>query len=463
MSLINLDDGPNALIEIGGTLTVSSNNIMENLSAGLDALTTIQGDLTIDNASLTSLSALSNLTTLGGNITVYVYENLKHLNDLSKLYQMSGSIEVTEGSPYSDQDFTWEMNHLQQLDGSIDISMKSKLSSISMPALTHVGGSVTLQGDYTIGFPGMIPTVSLGNILLPELLSVDGTLKIITFKKSGEYVVPSKIETLGGLTIGGLTPLETISIDHPMSISGTAEITSNSALTTINFTPLTELGGVALSANVELTNINFPSCTSLNEIDITGNDLLESDDFGWLTGLGAVYGDVIFSGNHNMQNLDFLSALDTIDGGLRIAWTSLDILDDISGVSSIETIGQYLSVGGYNSGSTSDLSSIDSFTSLQSVGANFSLNYLDAVETVTFPDLTTVGGAVYIKNNKDLSSVSFPFFVTYGGDTFSIESNPALPNCQANGLLGQLAGWTGSVCINDNLVEAACPFDDSGC
>ena len=80
------------------------------------------------------------------------------------------------------------------------------------------------------------------------------------------------------------------------------------------------------------------------------------------------------------------------------------------------------------------------------------------LQSISAPVLASTGGTFTIGNLQNLTSIAFPS-LTSVGPSFSISSNPVLPNCYATDLRDQLlaAGWTGTVIIGGNDPGGSCP------
>src|SRR5690606_39044436 len=87
---------------IGGFLEIGSNSQLTNLD-GLSNLTEIGGDLTIQgNSQLTNLDGLSNLTSVGGYLSIYYNSNLTNLDGLSNLTSVGADLVINSNYSLTD-------------------------------------------------------------------------------------------------------------------------------------------------------------------------------------------------------------------------------------------------------------------------------------------------------------------------------------------------------------------------
>jgi hypothetical protein len=131
-----------ALTTVGGDLYIGDNTALTDLSA-LSALTTVGGDLYIgDNTALTQIDGLSALTTVGGGLLLFENAALTQVDGLSALTTV-GYLSITHSAA------------LTQVDGlSALTTVETNLHIMDNDALTQVDGLsalIDVVGNLTIG------------------------------------------------------------------------------------------------------------------------------------------------------------------------------------------------------------------------------------------------------------------------------------------------------------------------
>ncbi len=199
--------GLGSLTEIVGDFEVSSSSSslgsLENF-VGLDNLCRIGGSFRITSdyslASLQNFSGLGSLTAIGGNF-ISKNKSLSTLTGLEKLVTVGGEMNVRL-SESEDAHFT----ALQSVGGALSLfsNSTSSQSNLSLPALKMVGGAFTIIGVNAIGTLDNLKTV--GDITIkdckeltdfcnwkPVLMNYNGT-----FSVSGCGYNPTKYQILNG-------------------------------------------------------------------------------------------------------------------------------------------------------------------------------------------------------------------------------------------------------------------------
>ena len=134
--------------------------------------------------------------------------------------------------------------------------------------------------------------------------------------------------------------------------------------------------GIAFEDQESVNNfqINYPNCTKID-------------------------GRVIISGD-NVQNLDGLSALNSIGGYLTIGFTRS--LTNIEGLGNITSLGGSLKIE-----NTYALQNLTGFNNLTSIGGSLTIQYNDVLTSLTgIEGLTSVGGNLTIGYNKVLTNLT---------------------------------------------------------
>ncbi|MCX6252578.1 MAG: T9SS type A sorting domain-containing protein [Bacteroidetes bacterium] len=274
---------------IGGSLTIKGNNILTNLS-GLNYLTSVGGDLTLGlysdgaNHSLNDISALVNLTHIGGSLLVEYEDALHNLSALSNLTTLGQGLVIRDNPVLN---CICGLNGVTSTGSNFYLTNNPALPDLQgLDHLTSIGGDVNIKGNHSLtSFTG------LGN-----LTSIHGTLWIDS---------DTSLVSLNGLNGLG-------------SIGGYLSITYNPALADI-------------SALQNLTVINWNIIGGF--IDIYDNDHLAS-----LSGLDNINSNAIHEvyliGNASLSKC----AVNSICGFLPGPWSSTTIENNASGCNSIHQV-----------------------------------------------------------------------------------------------------------------------------
>ncbi|NVB36949.1 hypothetical protein G6O69_03850 [Pseudenhygromyxa sp. WMMC2535] len=115
--------------------------------AGLDALESINGSLTIDGANFQTLSAFGALQTVGGSLNLWELYNLTEITGLDELAKISGNLTLAENESLTELG----LGELSNVGGNVVIIDNTALSTCDAQALvdqlSNLGGSVTISGN----------------------------------------------------------------------------------------------------------------------------------------------------------------------------------------------------------------------------------------------------------------------------------------------------------------------------
>ena len=168
--------------------------------SGLENLTSIGRNLAIShNNSLTSLSGLENLTSIGGDLYIEENDNLTSLNGLQGLTNLSGGFEVISNGALT------SLNGLQgltNLSGSLKIMSNGALTSLSgLQNLTSVGGYLyILEFDLLTNLCALYNVNLDGNLYIYNnlLLSMDTAYALETQLRSNGFTGTANIHDNDG-------------------------------------------------------------------------------------------------------------------------------------------------------------------------------------------------------------------------------------------------------------------------
>ena len=254
-SIIDLS-GLTNLTSIDGDLKIYLNNALTTLS-GLDNITTINGDLEIyDHAQLTTIK-LSNLTTIGGVLELFNLYSVPNFNHLSNLSAVGGSTYINNNSSLTDLS---GLSSLSSINGLLSIYNNDALTTIGLNALTSVGNITIEDNEQLMNFYGL-ENINLYNrnlyiVANDNITSFDG----LPFDDSHGNLYISHNPNLTDLS----------SLLSLNSIIGTLSILNNDALTNLDgFANLSVVGGIGISNNTNLDD--FCGLTTLMSNNYTGS------------------------------------------------------------------------------------------------------------------------------------------------------------------------------------------------
>jgi hypothetical protein len=213
------------ITSVGGDLTIASNANLGTLD-GLDSLTSVTGAVTVNsNGSLYSICDLQNVTTIGGDLVVASNAGLQNAECPWSLQSVGGNIR------FEDNPSIWTLSYLRGLtthSGSLTIhnSMDQLYFGANSPlALTEIGGDLVIEENGINDVDELINLTSVGGALTisgnNSLDDVDGLSSLDSV--GGNLTVQSN-RTLGDCL--GFVPLLGYP-NGPDSVGGSVTIASN--------------------------------------------------------------------------------------------------------------------------------------------------------------------------------------------------------------------------------------------
>jgi hypothetical protein len=266
------------------------------------------------------------------------------------------------------------------------------------------------------------------------------------------------LEDLTGLdmlaSVGGELFLhQNLALDSLQALTALTAVDSLRVQVNPSLTTLDGLEGItgALPGNLVLSGADaLVDATALSGITTVGGTLelrdLSFSTVEFLSGITAC-GGLEVGENDNLEHLDGLSALATIDGDVEIAGNLA--------MTRLGTLGGPTSIGGFvNIRLNFFLAQLDGLTNVETIGGELYLSNNATVNVDPLSSLTTLGGNLRIEGNADLNDLGgLDALCSVGGDTVSIASNPQLPATEANDLASRLqtmCGFMGTVNLSDN-------------
>lgn len=341
-------------------------------------------------SSITDLSPLSNITTIGGTLA---FHNVNSLSDLSGLSALTSVESIL-----------------------IDFSLNS-LSGLD--ALTSVG-DIEIYASRLTSLSGLEALTSLGNIYIHDnafltdlsgLENVDPTsITYVTLENN------SQLSTCAVESICTYLGIET----NGATISGNAAGCDSRMEVEMACVPQCPPSDVTFSnqAEVDAFVATYPNCT-----EIPGNLRIVSEDVSDLTGLSvitSIVGDLFISWNESLASLSGLDNINSVGGLLNVAYN--DNLTSLSGLNNISTVGLGLTIQ-FND----NLTSLSDLANLNSVGADLRINWNESLTNLSgLHNLSSVGGDFDISRHDNLPSLVGLNNLSFIGGYLTIEENDNL-------------------------------------
>ncbi len=387
--------------EIGGNVDIMNGQITNLL--GLSNITVIGGRLTIGLIEeLTSLSGLDNLTTIGDYLSIINNENLTDLTGLNQLVSISGDMLF-----YGNQGLgNFEgLNNLNFIGGDFNTDWNESLQNFSgLENLDSIGGRLNISSSQFL--------TNLNG--LDNLKRVGGEIYIQYNTNLSDIQGLSNLEqgTINSLNISSNPALHDCQIlpfcQFLSNPTGSVNIYSNGAGCN-NPAEIAESCGFALGClpygnywvktQQDADNFfqNFPDCNDLKgDLTIGGSSL---NYVNGLYGINSVEGHLIISHNRHMNNLIGLESLIQVGGNLYVGGYESDGNEYLRNFEGLENLvnfdGDIQIIGNYSLVNLQGLSGIDSVNdlSITTYPGMIDLSGLDSLTSVMH-DLDIAGYSI---------------------------------------------------------------------
>ncbi len=206
--------GLDQITSVGGSLKINYNDRLTSLS-GLDQITSVGGSLRIEsNALLTSLSGLDQITSVGGGLSIKSNAALTSLSELDQITSVGGNLEINNNVALTSLS---GLDQITSVSGFLSIHENVLLTSFSgLDQITSMGGGLSIQSNAAL--------TSLSG--LDQITSVGGSLRIES---------NNRLTSLSGL-------------DQITSVGGSLRIRDNARL--VDFCAISSLVTREVSSNV---------------------------------------------------------------------------------------------------------------------------------------------------------------------------------------------------------------------
>ncbi len=490
-------DYPNCT-EINGDVIIRDypeDSALQNLE-GLLQLTSISGNLTIENTYIGSLSGLNNLTSIGGSLTLLKNGNLDDSEGMNSLISVGGSLRI-EGSPFENLE---GFESLTTIGGGFivypdyqsygDGEQVRSLSGIEN--LTSIGGLLGISdNEFITSLTPLSGVNSIGSLaidLCPELTNLDGLQGITEIGSTLFIGINSGLTSLTGLdnlnTVSAMYIESNPLLDDISALSNLNSVASNmSILSNNSLTGLTGLENLTsgtfdfsiknnpiLEDISDLENIDY---SEINDFEISNNPLLAVCHLPNICDFLSNGGTVTINNNaagcnsadevtdncpgandttclpggiwfYNQEEVDNFAAnypdCTEILGSVTMNNT---LIVNLNGLSQITAIS-----GDLDLNTNTYLSDISGLSNLTSIGGDLDLSYNTNLENLEgLESLDSIGQDLIITFNTNLSSLTGMDNLTFIGNSISIEDNSNLTSIAA---LGNISSVTGNFRISDN-------------
>ena len=397
----------NLLTEIDGNLTINCQSLTS--LDGLYNLKKITGNFITWEACITSYEGIDKLTEIGGDFEVRLPYSLESFEGLESLETIGGNFKVIDKLALSSLSSFKGLSSLKSIGGDFEVNAKSSsLASFEgLENLETIGGNFKVIAESS--FKGLNGLKSIGGDFevnansslesfegLESLETIGGNFKIIDNKSSlnalSSFKGLSSLKSIGGdfevnansslnslSSFGGLESLETIGGNFRVIAESDHSLRFLSSFKGLS--GLKSIGG-DFEVNAKLFCFEYlASFEGLENLETIGGNfkVIAESSFKGLNGLKSIGGDFEVNANSSLESFEGLESLETIGGNFKIIdnKSSLNALSSFKGLSSLKSIGGDFEVSTDHSSSphpSHSLNALESFEgleSLETIGGNF--------------------------------------------------------------------------------------------
>ncbi len=407
----------NLLTEIDGSLTLECPSLTS--LDGLYNLAKITGNFLITDGSMVSFEGLNSLKSIGGYFEINAYYSsfkaLESFEGLENLQSIGGNFKVTASSHNS---------------SSYNSSSLTSLASFKgLSSLKSIGGDfeINAKSDYNNSLTALESFEGLEN-----LQTIGGNFKVTAAAYSPNnysYYNSSSLTSLASFK--GLSSLKSIGGDFEINAEAKAEHDNSSSLTALeSFEGLENLQSIGGNFKVTASSHNSSSYNS--------SSLTSLASFKGLSSLKSIGGDFEINAKSDYDNsltalesFEGLENLQAIGGNFKVTTiSSLNSLASFKGLGSLKSIGGDFEINAKSDydNSLTALESFEGLENLQAIGGNFKVTASDSYSS----SLTSLAS---FKGLNSLKSIGGDFEIDAKNDNSltALESFEGLENLQAIG------------------------------
>ena len=243
----------NGYSEIQGSLIVSDSGAD---SLTLATLVIVDGDVIIDNSAIQQFSAPL-LSSIAGQLHVKNDGALASLA-LPQLVSTGDQVDIEEDSSLT----SFDLSSLTTVGGNVVLSADPSLTTIALPKLTSTGAQSSFTPEFDIERDDVLTAIdvsqlaneagnlyisnnaSLPSLSLPALTSIGGVVDLEndTIATSISIAGPFLVTVQGNFFISNQPALTTLSLPSVQQVNGTVELDGDAALASIDFANLQTIG-----------------------------------------------------------------------------------------------------------------------------------------------------------------------------------------------------------------------------
>nr|NQU89681.1 T9SS type A sorting domain-containing protein [Bacteroidota bacterium] len=430
--------GLSNLITVGGTLKIWRNSNLANLFA-MQNVTFVGGDLIIYvNDGLFDLSGLDNLNAVGGTISIMFNAGLQNIVALSNVASMGGGdLLIRYNNSLTDLE---GLENLTEVTGYVDFSGNGSMTSLQgLNNLTTIGSYLEVSHTALTSLAGLSNLTTIGggliieyNDLLYNLVGLDD-------------IVAGSITDLKIVGNDNLTFCEIQSLCEYLSDpNGMVEIYGNAP-------GCNSPSDVAAHCGFTMDCLPYGNYYFFSQQDI--------DEFAvQYPGCSVLTGEVVIGG-YDITNLEGLSIVTSIAGNLTISSNTL--LSSLSGLDNLSEITGNLDIN------ESAILSLEGFENLTAINGNMVISYTSLLSLDGLENLTHIGGSLTLTSNDDLEQIAALGNLTsisgkltigglMGGGNMSLTSLSGLDNIDA-GTISELM-ILGNLSLSSCEVQSICDY-----
>lgn len=405
-----------------------TNTLLENLNTFSNASGTLGswGLTLIDNASLTSVSALKNIVCTG-RLNIDQCVKLTKLDGINIPADVTGFVIINRNDVLTD--ITAVSNKLKST-GILNIQSNKALQTATFPLL-ETAGTIDCKGN------DAMTTISLSKLKTADAVSITNHAKLATFNMNVLETVSGTFEIHGGYeTTQALT-----NFDLPaLKSCGRLVIDNCAGITQLDgFANLEKVNGDLYINNPQIpgASIKLQTINGFNKLTTITNSLSLEQAAGYGSGLSGYDGP--------LASIKGFKNLKTVGASFNIGGKNLT---DISGFANLETVGQETRI------ITTGLTGLEGLAKLKSIGSDVNGRLL-TIQTNT--KLTSLKGMAALTNASGIDISRNPELKDLQG-LEKIKSMKAGIGIVANDKLAHIDGLANvegaisSITITDNKI-----------
>ena len=203
-----------------GTITISSQSQIDSFTATYPGCTGVNGNIFISGNNISSLEGLSQITTVGGQLTVYLCPNLTNLNGLQNISTIN-TVSIQNNNNLTSLAGLQGLTTLSYVLGIVGNPLINNLNGLQQ--LTSVGGYINISGNGITSVEGLNNLQTIGSRLDMEnnynLTSLSAFMNLTSI--GGSILIKNSplLQTLSGLDNINPQTIDTVNISNCTSLS----------------------------------------------------------------------------------------------------------------------------------------------------------------------------------------------------------------------------------------------------